>query len=121
MKIRNGFVSNSSSSSFTIIAPENYDYRSKIDDPALIELYESAFPAQEKTFNKQKVNVYYGYESDGENTVYWYGDLGNYINEKKRVKELDEDFDDEYNLATSLYENFTDYFDDTCLKLYGEH
>lgn len=120
MKIRLGFVSNSSSSSFTIIAPENYDYRGKIEDPALVELYERAFPADEKLFNGQKVKIYYGNDTDGENNVLWNGDIDKYIYEKKCIEELDEDFDEKYSLAAKLYEEFEDYFDNTCLKLYGE-
>lgn len=120
MKIRVGFVSNSSSSSFIIIAPENYDYKSKIEDPALIELYEKSFPADEKLFNGKQVNVYYGRQEDGENTVLWNGDIEKYIYEKKCLGELDESFDEGYNLAQEFYESFEDYFDNSCLKLYGE-
>ena len=120
MKIRNGFVSNSSSSSFTIVTPKDYDYTKNIDDISLIKLYERAFPANEEMFDGKPVNVYYGNQVDGENTVLWCDVFKDYIYEKQCNGELNKDFNEKYNLAERLYEDFDSYFDNSCLKLYGE-
>ena len=57
MKIRNGFVSNSSSSSFVIIAPADYNYLDKVSEKYRDFLSKSITPTK-TVFMGNEVNMY---------------------------------------------------------------
>lgn len=113
MKIRNGFVSNSSSSSFIVVAPQNYkyyeteDFKREFGEHAkdVAGLYENAFYKRTENLAGVSVNLYKGY-SDCEGC---WNILDNPLFEDLCEKmNLDDDAKWEY--ADSLYNCFSKYF-----------
>jgi len=70
MKIRNGFVSNSSSSSFLIVLPDNYTI-DKNNTKKLME-YEGIEYSIEDVMKKIKEFIEYGYIEEYDNAEYFY-------------------------------------------------
>lgn len=116
MKIRSGFVSNSSSSSFVVVTPNNYDYTTQIEDEDLKELYKRIFREEIETFGNEKVKIYRGWQdtSCGENSIADTGSFDKYC-EKKNIDE-----NDYCEVAEQLFNQFTNYFDKTCLQIWSE-
>ena len=113
MKIRAGFVSNSSSSSFIVIAPKDYkyyeteDFKEKFGEHAkdVAGLYENAFYKKTKNLAGVSVNLYKGY-SDCEGC---WDILDNSLFEDLCDK-MNLSEDDRYEFADKLYNVFTNYF-----------
>lgn len=104
MKLRTGFVSNSSSSSFVVVAPKDYDWRKNLTENE-IKVYEEAFrPKSNKAFGKD-VYVYTGF-SDDENDLHY-------------VENIDEMFDLE--MLDDLWWKFPTLFNSNeCFIHYGD-
>lgn len=113
MKIRAGFVSNSSSSSFIVIAPKDYkyyeteDFKEKFGKHAkdVAGLYENAFYKKTKNLAGVSVNLYKGY-SDCEGC---WNILDNPLFEDL-CEEMNLDDDTKWQYADSLYNCFCEYF-----------
>lgn len=110
MKIRSGFVSNSSSSSFVLITPKDYDYTKHTEfRPELKDVYNDSFrPIEDKCLG-QDVLVYTGYSDYGENNVIYSKEFDKFAKEKNYP---DYEFSE---LADEIYNNFFRFFDkDMC-------
>lgn len=113
MKIRAGFVSNSSSSSFIVITPKDYkyyeteDFKEKFGEHAkdVAGLYENAFYKKTKNLAGVSVNLYKGY-SDCEGC---WDILDNSLFEDLCDK-MNLSEDDRYEFADKLYNVFASYF-----------
>lgn len=113
MKIRTGFVSNSSSSSFIVVAPQNYkyyeteDFKEKFGEHAkdVAGLYENAFYKNTKNLAGVSVNLYKGC-SDCEGC---WDILDNPLFEDL-CEEMNIDNDSKWEYADNLYSCFSGYF-----------
>ena len=116
MKIRQGFVSNSSSSSFILITPSDYSYLDNVEDEDLKELYQACFHGYKDKLGEQEFQIYKGWaETDcGENTISNDSAFNTYCG-KKGI------YDDAWEIGEKLYFDFPNYFDkDKCLYIGGE-
>lgn len=103
MKIRTGFVSNSSSSSFVVACPINYDWTKGLTDEE-IQIFKESFYSRKKNAFGEQVTVYEGYEDD-ENDIY----------NSSTFNKLYEDSDEYYEKASELWCKFPSLFkDDEC-------
>lgn len=115
-KIRNGFVSNSSSSSFIVVVPKSYkyyeteDFKRKFGEHArdVAGLYENAFYKRTENLAGVSVDLYKGY-SDSEGC---WDILDNSLFEDLCEK-MNLDDDAKWEHADKLYNEFTSYFRDS--------
>ena len=121
MKIRNGFVSNSSSSSFVVVAPKDYKWyeNEKIKreygehTEEVIELYKKAFRPSIRKCLGQDVEMYTA-SSDCEPCWNITG-----LEEFDSLCEKMGYTDNDYELADDLYNMFPDLFDKPECLVYG--
>ena len=113
MKIRAGFVSNSSSSSFIVISPRDYkyyeteDFKNEFGEYAkdVAGLYENAFFSRSQSVAGADINLYRG-NSDCEGC---WDILDNSLFEDLCEK-MNLDDDARYEFADKLYNVFASYF-----------
>lgn len=116
MKIRSGFVSNSSSSSFVLITPKDYDYTKHINfNPKFKDVYKDSFRPTEDKCLGQDILVYTGYSDYGENSVTYSRELSKFVEENGHTD------DETYELADEIYNDFFKLFDkDKCFIHWDE-
>ena len=100
MKVRQGFVSNSSSSSFVLIALD--DYTPNYENEEIKDIYEDAFYVRKAKIDDTTVKIYQGWSSDGENSLTDNSLLNAYCNKNDL---------DMWDTADKLYDEFADCFD----------
>lgn len=107
MKIREGFVSNSSSSSFVILAPKEYDWKNGLSENE-IKIYEDSFqPSYRNVFGKEMV-IYSGYSDDENN-----------INYSSIAQEL---LGDDWGAYSEMWDKFTSLFNkNECFVYWSEY
>lgn len=110
MKIRSGFVSNSSSSSYVIITPNDYEYLSNIKDENHRKIIDEIIDYDEDKFMNNDIKIYNIWQDDscGEGTFQSREILEQYYSEENRWEE-----------GGKLFHIFLQAFDkDKCLIVY---